>query len=229
MTASLACDSARPDLRERALLSGVHTLADVDLLAILLGSGVEGGSARALAALLLDRSGGLEGLTRLGPHALSDQRGIGPAKAARVAAALELGRRAGLGLLATSGRVIGSFESVVAWARPRLAWLEHEEVWLLALDGRNALKSAQRVAQGGLHGCALTPRDVLRPAVRDAASAFVLVHNHPSGDPSPSPEDVEMTRAVAIGGDVVGIPLLDHVVIARGGAESLLELGALER
>ncbi len=229
MTATLARDSARPDLRERALLSGVHTLSDVDLLAIVLGTGVEGGSARALASLLLDRSGGLAGMARLGPHGVSGHRGIGPAKAARVAAALELGRRAGLGLMSSAAPVIGSFESVAAWARPRLAWLDHEEVWLLALDGRNGLKSAQRIAQGGLHGCALTPRDVLRPAVRDAASAFVLVHNHPSGDPSPSPEDVEMTRAVADAGDVVGIPLLDHVVIARGGAESLLDLGALER
>jgi DNA repair protein RadC len=132
-------------------------------------------------------------------------------------------------LLAAAAPVIGSFESVAAWARPRLAWLDHEEVWLLALDGRNGLKSAQRIAQGGLHGCALTPRDVLRPAVRDGASAFVLVHNHPSGDPAPSPEDVEMTRAVAIAADVVGVPLLDHVVIARGGAESLLDLGVLER
>jgi DNA repair protein RadC len=229
MTPTLARDSVRPDLRERALLSGVQTLADIDLLAILLGTGVEGGSARALAALLLERCGGLEAMARLGPHAVSAQRGIGPAKAARVAAALELGRRASLGLLAAAAPVIGSFESVAAWARPRLAWLDHEEVWLLALDGRNGLKSAQRIAQGGLHGCALTPRDVLRPAVRDGASAFVLVHNHPSGDPAPSPEDVEMTRAVAIAADVVGVPLLDHVVIARGGAESLLDLGVLER
>jgi DNA repair protein RadC len=85
------------------------------------------------------------------------------------------------------------------------------------------------VAQGGLHGCALTPGDVLRPAVRDGGSAFVLVHNHPSGDPVPSREDVAMTRLVAAAGELLGVPLLDHVIVARGGESSLLELGALGR
>jgi DNA repair protein RadC len=79
-----------------------------------------------------------------------------------------------------------------------------------------------------LHGCALTPRDVLGPALRDAASAIVVIHNHPSGDPEPSPEDIAMTRAVAAACDVVGVPLLDHVVVAKGGATSLLERGALD-
>jgi len=214
-------------LRERTLAEGAHVLADADLLAVLLGTGVAGASALALASGLLDRAGGLEGLSRLGPHALAAHRGLGPAKAARLVVALELGRRAlSLGL-AERRSSIGSFETVVAWARPRLAALDHEEVWLLSLDGRNGLRASQRVAQGGLHGCALTPRDVLRPALRDAASAIVLVHNHPSGDPSPSPEDVDMTRALGAACDVVGVPLIDHVVVARGGAASLLELGVL--
>jgi DNA repair protein RadC len=108
-----------------------------------------------------------------------------------------------------------------------LAPLDHEQVWLLVLDGRNRLKSVQRVAQGGLHGCALTPGDVLRPAVRDAGSAIVLVHNHPSGDPEPSPEDLVMTRRVATAGELLGVPLLDHVIVARNGESSLFELGAL--
>ncbi len=109
------------------------------------------------------------------------------------------------------------------WARPRLAALEHEEVWLLSLDGKYGLKSARRIAQGGLHGCALLTRDVLSPALRDGASAIVLVHNHPSGDPTPSPEDIAMTRAVRAAGELVGIPLLDHVVVARSGARSIGE------
>ena len=102
-------------------------------------------------------------------------------------------------------------------------------MWLLSLDGRNGLKSARRIAQGGMHACALTTRDVLAPALRDAASAIVLVHNHPSGDPRPSPEDVSMTRAVASACEVVGVPLLDHVVVARGGAASLLDSGTAAR
>ena len=101
-------------------------------------------------------------------------------------------------------------------------------MWLLSLDGRYGLKSARRIAQGGLHGCALLTRDVLGPALRDGASAFVLIHNHPSGDPAPSAEDIAMTRAVRAAGELVGVPLIDHVVIARGGACSLNEGSEVE-
>ncbi|HEY3237679.1 MAG TPA: DNA repair protein RadC, partial [Polyangiaceae bacterium] len=216
----------KPDLRERALCGGVQGLSDLELLAIVLGTGAGSLSASAISAALLGAAGGLEGILRFGPHGLAAQRGVGPAKAARVSAALELGQRAALRLLGHHRPVMSRFETVADWARPRLAGLEHEEVWLLALDGRNGLKSARRIAQGGQHGCALTPRDVLAPALRDAASAILLVHNHPSGDPAPSDEDVAMTRAVAAACDVVGVPLLDHLVVARGGASSVFERSA---
>jgi DNA repair protein RadC len=216
-----------PGLRERTLLAGAHSLGDVELIAILLGTGTEGEPALALAGSLLASAGGLIGIARASAHALSARRGLGPAKATRIAAAVELGKRIALLQLEQMPKTIGSFAAVADWARPRLAALEHEEVWLLALDGRNGLKAARRIAQGGLHGCALTPRDVLQPALREGASAIVLVHNHPSGDAGPSPEDVQMTRAVASACEVVGVPLLDHVVVARGGASSLLEFGAL--
>jgi DNA repair protein RadC len=94
-------------------------------------------------------------------------------------------------------------------------------VWLLCLDGRSGLKASARIAQGGLHGCALTARDVLTPAVKNSAAAILLVHNHPSGDPQPSPDDIEMTRHVAKCSELIGIPLLDHVVVARTGACSV--------
>jgi DNA repair protein RadC len=219
--------SRKADLRERALVSGVECLGDAELLALLLGTGTGGQPASSLATMLLDEAGGHAGLARLGLHGLSACRGVGTAKAARIAAGLELGRRAAFSDFARDRAVVGSFDHVVEWARPRLAGLDHEEVWLLGLDGRNGLRSARRVAQGGLHACALTARDVLRPALRDAASAIVLVHNHPSGDAGPSPEDVEMTRALAAACGVVGVPLLDHVVVARDGASSLLELGVI--
>ncbi|HEY0469682.1 MAG TPA: DNA repair protein RadC [Polyangiaceae bacterium] len=210
------------DLREHALAFGVQSLADVDLLTLLLGSGSAGESALLSAASLLDRSGGLEGIARLGPQALAC-RGIGPAKATRIAAAVELGRRALLRSLSEEREVFDSFERVARWAMPRLGPLEHEEVWLLSLDGKYGLKSARRIAQGGQHGCALLTRDVLSPALRDGASAIVLVHNHPSGDPTPSPEDIAMTRAVRAAAELVSVPLIDHVVVARTGARSLCE------
>jgi DNA repair protein RadC len=216
-----------PDLYERALSGDVTRLADNELLAILLGTGTAGEHVSELASDLLEALGGLEGLARAAAHGIATRRGVGPAKAARIVAALALGRRALLGGLAERETVLASFDAVAEWARPRLAGLDHEEVWLLCLDGRNGLKAARRIAQGGLHGCALTTRDVLGPALRDAASAILLVHNHPSGDPRPSAEDLGMTRVLAGACEVVGIPLLDHVIVARGGAASLLEAGAL--
>jgi DNA repair protein RadC len=212
---------SKPDLRERALVHGHQSLSDVELLALVLGTGAEGESALGVAARVLDDAGGVAEIGRLGAHRLSALRGLGPAKAVRVLAALELGRRSAELALAARRDFVASFDAVVDWATPRLAALDHEEVWVLCLDGRNGLVAALRVAQGGLHGCALTPRDVLRPAVRDGASAIVLVHNHPSGDPTPSVEDTQMTSALAVACEVVGIALLDHVVVARGGAASV--------
>jgi DNA repair protein RadC len=221
---TLIAPKPKPHLREQALLHGVSGLSDADLLALVLGTGAEGESAISIASRLLDGIS-LEALGRLGGHGLASRRGIGPAKASRILAALELGKRALSLALDEERDAILSFDSVVAWARPRLATLEHEEVWLLTLDGRNGLLGASRIAQGGLHGCALTPRDVLRPAVRDGASAIVVIHNHPSGDPNPSAEDLRMTEALAVACEVVGVELLDHVIVARGGATSLRDQG----
>jgi len=211
------------DLRERAIEGDLERLSATELLAVVLGTGTPGHSALDLAQRLLDRAGGVDGLARFTPHGISQLRGVGLVKATRVAAALELGRRAAVSALSERPTVLSSFDAVVAWARPRLVGLDHEEVWLLCMDGRHALKSARRIARGGQHGCALTTRDVLGPALRDAASAIVLIHNHPSGDPTPSLEDLCMTRAIASACSVVGIPLLDHVVVARGGASSLVD------
>jgi DNA repair protein RadC len=216
------------DLRERALSGDLVNLADAELLAILIGTGSAGESVSELAGDLLHALGGLEGLSRMNPHGIATRRGIGFAKATRIAAAIELGRRVTLAGLRERTTLLTSFDAVVEWARPRFAALDHEEVWLLALDGRNALKAARRVAQGGLHGCALSTRDILGPALRDAASAILLVHNHPSGDPRPSAEDIGMTRSLCSACEVVGIPLVDHVIVARGGASSLFEAGAFQ-
>lgn len=201
----------------------MHDLGDAELLALLIGTGSAGRSAERVALALLEAAGGLEGVGRLGPHSFAAELGVGPAKAARLAAALELGRRVVIRSLAERRAVIDSFEAAAEWARPRLGALDHEEVWLLCLDGRSGLKASVRVAQGGLHGCALTARDVLAPAVKNGAAAILLVHNHPSGDPQPSPDDVEMTKHIARCAELIGVPLLDHVVVARSGARSVLD------
>jgi DNA repair protein RadC len=213
-----------PSVRERAQRDGVGSLSDADLLALLLATGAAGHPVARVAHELLSDIGGLERLERVGPYRLAEQRGIGMVKATRLLAAIELGRRVTLQSLCDDAAVFASFEAVAAWARPRLAALDHEEVWLLCLDAKNALRSARRIARGGLHGCALRPADVLRPALEDAASGIVIVHNHPSGDPTPSVADIEMTRCLFEACQILGIQLLDHVIVARSGAQSLREV-----
>jgi DNA repair protein RadC len=140
---------------------------------------------------------------------------------------VEIGRRVAMAAARRADARFPSSAAVDGWARPRIASLDHEELWALVLDGHQGLRAARLVARGGLHGLHVGARDPLRLALRDGGSAFVLVHNHPSGDPSASEEDVRFTAQVARAGDVVGLPLLDHVIVARGGYKSLLDDGLL--
>lgn len=198
---------------------GSQALSDAELVAALLGPPRRNLSLHQVAVRLLEQCGGL---TRLSDRCVGEWlrvEGMSSARAARILAALELGRRACQSR--EPAPLLTCHEDVYDWSRARLCDLAHEEVWLLCVDGRNRLKSAERVGQGGVHGCGLTPADVLRPAVRTAASAAILVHNHPSGDPTPSEQDLQMTRTVAKAFDLVGIPLLDHVVVARDHSASV--------
>jgi len=213
--------------RERAREIGIEGLGDADLVALLLGTGTVRAPVQTVAGDLVASSGGLLGLARAGVGELADLRGLGFAKAARIAAAIELGKRCACAALEARGQAMEGSDSVNAWARPRLAGLEHEELWILAVDGRNHLRGARRVALGGLHGMHVSARDPLRAALREGASAFVLVHNHPSGDPTPSYDDLEFTRAVLAGAEAIATPLIDHVVVARNGHVSMLERGIL--
>ena len=168
----------------------------------------------------------MAGLARAGLGELAARRGLGPAKAARLAAAIELGRRVAATAARQTDARFPSSAAVDGWARPRLASLDHEELWALVLDGHQGLRAARRVARGGLHGLHVAVRDPLRLVLREGGSAFVLVHNHPSGEPAPSAEDVRFTEEVARAADVVGVPLLDHVIVARSGYASLLDQGS---
>ena len=215
--------------RERAADAGVEALGDGDLVALVLGTGRAGEPVSVLAAALLEEQGGVAGLSRAGMGELAARPGVGRAKGARLAAAIELGRRAARESVRSAALHFPDSRAVDAWARPRLVGLDHEELWLLALDGRNGLRSARRVASGGLHGLHVSARDPLRAALREGASAFVLVHNHPSGDPAPSDEDVTFTRQIERAAEAISTPLLDHLVVASTGYASMLELGILDR
>jgi len=211
--------------RERAREVGLRDLSDGEVLALVLGTGVVGEPVSVLASALLDENGGANGLARTGVGTLAERRGLGAARALRVAAAFELGRRA----TQTDAPLPWTPDSrgVFVWARARLRDLEHEELWVLALDGQHRVRAARRVAAGGLHGMHVGVRDPLRFALREGASAFVVVHNHPSGDPTPSLEDLRFTEQLAIAGDAVGTPLLDHVIVAGDRYRSLLDDGVL--
>ena len=207
---------------------GPAALGDDELLGLVLGRGARGLPAGVFARNLLEEAGGLARLARLRTAGLLAFRGLGTAQASRITAAFELGRRVERDNTRQGSTVPLSKERVVAWATPRLASLDHEEVWVLCVNAQSALRSSWQVGRGGIHGCGLLARDLLIPVVRDAASGFVLVHNHPSGDPTPSREDIEMTRALQVAATAICVPLLDHVVIAQGGAQSFFELGLLE-
>jgi DNA repair protein RadC len=216
-----------PGPRERALDEGVAALGDAELLAVLLGTGLAGRPVALVAAGLLEGTGGLDRLARLGPAAIAEHPGVGPAKALRIVAALELGRR-GARRAARSAVPVTSSATVAARLGPELAPLTHEEMWLVCLDGKNQVRATRRVGQGGLHTCAVMPRDVLRAALYEAATAMVLCHNHPSDDPLPSAEDLLMTRRLAEAGATVGVPLVDHVIVTPSGKySSMLDLGVL--
>jgi DNA repair protein RadC len=217
-TMSSIADSATsaPRPRGNAGKQAIDLMSDAELLALVLGTP----SPRLL-------EGGVADLARASVAELAELRGMGPVRAARVGASIELGRRALLAASLEPELRMPDKDAVVAWARPRLAMLDHEELWVLALDGRNGLRAARLVASGGLHGLHIGVRDVLRIALKEAASAFILVHNHPSGDPAPSDEDLAFTKKVTEAATVIGTPLVDHVIIARQHASSMLDLGLL--
>ncbi|MFI5302001.1 MAG: RadC family protein [Polyangiales bacterium] len=216
----------RPKLRELAVEQGVEALTDDGLLGLLIERGVADEPLAARVQRVLQSSGGLDGLATFGVGALAHELSLGEACACRIAAAFELATRVARARASTLP-TIDSRRAVEGWARTRLAQLVHEEVWVLLLDGRNRLRASRMVARGGTHSCALTAADLLRPAVREAASAVVIVHNHPSGDPCPTSEDLQFTAKAVAAGRCLGIAVVDHVVVARDASFSMLEAGMM--
>lgn len=175
----------------------------------------------------LEDVGGLRGLLRFGVGAMVDELGLDPFDAEELHVLYNIALRA-LRSSDIEGEPVRSVVEVERWARGKLSHLDHEQLWILILDARNLCRAALQIARGGMHACALHAADVLRPVVREAASAFVLVHNHPSGDQVPSRDDVVFTNKVQAAANALGVTLVDHVVIARDGFTSMLECGLLD-
>jgi DNA repair protein RadC len=216
------CDD-RP--RERLRAVGPEALSSRELVAILVGSGSEGRSAVEIAGSLLGRAdGSLRRLATATVPELEHTPGIGPAIAARLVAALELGRR-----MAREGPVdrtrIGGPRDVYERCAPAMRDLAQEEFRVLLLNTQHAITRELVVTRGILDASVIHAREVFKAAITESAAAVILVHNHPSGDPTPSPEDREVTRQLAAAGRTLGIPVTDHVVIGDGRYVSFVEAG----
>ena len=213
--------------RERLFRLGAQALTDPELLGVLLGgTGRRGGGAAAgLAESLLSAGGGLRALLQLEPQELSARPGLGRARAAQLVAALELGRRAQRA--AERRPRLRTPSEIYAYLAPNLSALRREVFHVLCFNPRNVLLHDARVAEGTMNACPVDPREVFATALLARASAIVLAHNHPSGDPEPSAQDVALTAQLAESGRLLGIKVLDHVVVGDGAYASLLERGQL--
>lgn len=191
---------------------------DEDLLATILGARTR---ARSVASKLLEQCGGVTQLSRASPRELARIAGVTESRAARICAAFELGRRA----LSSPQRrqLVGRAEDVYDLIAPRVSGLQQEMFFVIGIDVRNGLLDVVEVGRGSVADVAVHPREVFRPLVRMAAAAGVLAHNHPTGDATPSVDDIELTRRLREAGSLIGIPIIDHVVIGDGSHRSIAE------
>ena len=210
--------------REKLERAGVIALGDNELLSIVIGHGTAGASALAIANRLLTTAGGTHGLTRLTADHLTQVPGVGRVLATRVLAAVELGRRT----LLMSPRARPRFLTPRDTARfllPQFGAHPVERFGVIMLDARHRLVRTQLISVGSIDASLAHPRDVFREATIAGAAALVLFHNHPSGDPTPSRDDLDLTRRLVAAGDVLGIDVVDHVILADTHYCSMKESG----
>lgn len=214
--------SERP--RERLATLGPQALTNAELIAILLRVGVPGENAVEVGQRLLQKFGGLSGLHRTPIKELIEQHGIGEAKAAQIKAAIELGRR--LTVDAPDEKMtINSPADAAALVHYEMSALEQEHLRVILLDRRNRVLEIVEVYKGSVSSSQVRVGELFKEAIRTNASALIVIHNHPSGDPTPSPDDVAVTRAITQAGKLLDVDVLDHLVIGQGKWVSLKERG----
>jgi len=203
-------ESDRP--RERLLRLGPQALSDAELLALFINTGTQGENALQIGERMLREHGSVRALSRLEPAVLTEIKALGPAKAAKLAAAFEIGRRAAR---ETSQRdiVLNHPRGVYEFIGPELQALSYESVRLVLLTTKLTLLRAEEIFRGSLNECTASPRDILKKALIHNAHAFILLHNHPSGDPTPSDAARRLTRRLREASETMGILLQDHLVI----------------
>lgn len=213
-------ETPRGRIREK----GPAALSDAELLALLLRAGVAGANAVQLAQRLLVECGGWEGLLRADHAFLCQQHGIGEAKAATLKAALEIGRRVLLAECAERLQV-KSPRDIAQLLMLEMSHLDQEHLRTVLLDTKNRVQAISTVYVGALNASLVRVGEVFKEAVKRNSAALIVVHNHPSGDPTPSPEDVLVTREIVSAGNLLGIEVFDHLVIGQGRFVSLRERG----
>lgn len=212
--------------REKLFRLGAAGLGDNELVAIVLGNGSRRGNALALANEILENAGGLHGIPRVGIDDLRRLDGMGAAKAAQVLAAVELGRRTLL-RCPPARLLFATPRDVAAYLLPQFGSKPVEQFGVMILDTKHRLLRTSVVSVGTLDSSPAHPREIFREAASAAAAAIVLFHNHPSGDPLPSRDDVDLTRRLVQAGEVMGIDVLDHVILADTKYFSFKEAGRL--
>jgi DNA repair protein RadC len=210
--------------RERLQHAGAMALSNTELIAILLNTGMKGESAITISQRLLRDHGGLPGLHRMDFHELATVRGIGPSKACKVQAAFELGRR--LAAVSSEDRVrIESPEDVVNLLGVEMAGLAQEQLRVVIMDTKHRVITTKMVYQGTANAATVRAAEVFRDAVKLNATNIALVHNHPSGDPTPSSADIAVTTNIVEAGKHLDIGVLDHIIIGQGRHVSLKRMG----
>ncbi len=209
--------------REKVIQHGVETLSDGELLAILLGNGGgKGRSALTLANILLNKFGNLRQLSTRTLRELRTIKGIGLVKAIEIKACLEIARRfQQISLL--PGELLQGSHQVFCYYHERLRDQKKERFFVVLLDCKHRIIREELVSVGSLNLSIVHPREVFLSAIRESAESMILVHNHPSGDPTPSPEDIEVTRRLIEVGQLVGIEVLDHIIVGNGRYVSFAE------
>jgi DNA repair protein RadC len=203
---------------------GAQVLSNPELLAILLRVGVQGENAVQVGQRLIKEFHNLTGLHRASFEELCSQSGIGPAKAAQIKAAIELGRR--MGLEDPEERpAIHSPGDAGAMVQYEMSALEQEELWVMLLDTRNRLVHIEKLYRGSLNSSMVRVGEVFKGVIRRNLASIIVLHNHPSGDPTPSPDDIALTRAIVSAGKLLDIEVLDHLVVGGGHFISLKERG----
>ena len=210
--------------RERLARHGASVLSNAELLAILLRTGTKEESAISLAHRILVQEQGLRYLADINVEQLSAINGIGKAKAAQIKAAIELGKRLAA-FEPGADKPLKCPQDVAALLMEEMRYLKKEHMKLVLLNVKCNLISVEEISVGSLNASIVHPREVFNPAIRKSSASIIMVHNHPSGDPSPSSEDVSITARIAEAGKLIGIELVDHIIIGDGKYISMKEKG----